>query len=263
MNKLILTIGMGLLSLVLSQNLIAQEKTSSGEIELVLHQDSLFWQHYNNCNVDEMRKFFTDDVEFYHDKGGIIKGADSVISVSKRNLCSNENFRLRREVVAGSVKVFPMKNAETIYGAILSGEHKFYVLEKGKEPRLDGLAKFTHLFMKTDSGWKMSRVLSYDHGPAPYVNSRKKITLNQQTLNRHVGNYHGTQTGLCVINEEQGVLKLAIGDKKLVLYPETETVFFATDRDLTFEFATDTSSKKRKMIVRENGRVVEEAIEKN
>ena len=263
MNKLILTIGMALLSLVVSQNLIAQEKTSSGELELVLHQDSLFWQHYNNCNVEEMRNFFTDDVEFYHDKGGTIKGVDSVISVSKRNLCSNENFRLRREAVAGSVKVFPMKNGETIYGAILSGEHVFYVLEKGKEPRIDGRAKFTHLFVKTDGGWKMSRVLSYDHGPAPYVNSRKKINVNRRVLNRHVGNYHTSQMGLCVINEELGFLNLIIGDKKFLLLPETETIFFTTDRDLTFEFATDSASKKRKMIVRENGKVVEEAIEKN
>ena len=262
MNKLILTIGMALLSLVVSQNLIAQEKTASGELELVLHQDSLFWQHYNNCNVEEMQKFFTDDVEFYHDKGGAIKGVDSMISVSKRNLCSNENFLLRREAVAGSVKVFPMKNGQTIYGAILSGEHMFYVLEKGKEPRIDGRAKFTHLFIKTASGWKMSRVLSYDHGPAPYVTHRKEITVNRQTLNRHIGNYLGPQTGLCVVNEEHGFLNLIIGEKKFLLLPETETIFFATDRDLTFEFATDNSSKIRKMIVRENGKVVEEAIEK-
>jgi hypothetical protein len=261
MNKLVLIIGMKLLSLVLSENLSAQERTAS-EMELVLRQDSLFWQHYNSCNVEEMQKFFTDDVEFYHDKGGTIKGVDSVISVSKRNLCSNENFRLRRQAVAGSIKVFSMKNGETIYGAILSGEHLFYVLEKGKEPRLDGLAKFTHLFLKTDSGWKMSRVFSYDHGPAPYVNGRKKITVNQQTLKRHVGNYHASQTGLCVVNEEQGCLNLIIGDKRFLIVPETESMFFMTDRDLTFEFVTDSSSKKRKMIVRENGKVVDEAIEK-
>jgi hypothetical protein len=87
--------------------------------------------------------------------------------------------------------------------------------------------------------------------------------VNRQTLNRHVGNYDGPQTGLCIISEEQGLLNLIIGDKKFLLHPETETIFFATDRDLTFEFATDSSSRKRKMIVRENGKVVEEAIEKN
>jgi hypothetical protein len=159
--------------------------------------------------------------------------------------------------------VFLMKNGEPIYGAILSGEHMFYVLEKGKEPRLDGQAKFTHLFIKTTGGWQMSRVLSYDHGPASYVNHRKEIRVNQRTLNRHVGSYHGPQTGLCVINEEGGFLNLTIGEKKFLLRPETETIFFASDRDLTFEFATDSSSKARKMIVRENGKVVEVATEKN
>jgi hypothetical protein len=58
------------------------------------------------------------------------------------------------------------------YGAILTGEHVFYILEKGKSERLDGLAKFTHVWRFKDNEWKMHRVLSYDHGPAPYINKR-------------------------------------------------------------------------------------------
>ena len=53
-----------------------------------------------------------------------------------------------------------------VYGAILSGEHVFYVRQKGKPEVLDGRAKFTHLWLLKDGVWKMSRVLSYDHGPA-------------------------------------------------------------------------------------------------
>jgi hypothetical protein len=200
-----------------------------------------------------MRSFFTDDIEFYHDKGGVINGLDNFLMVSKRNLCSNENFRLRREAVPASVKAFPMKDQDKIYGAILSGQHVFYIIEKGKEPRLDGLARFTHLWLKTEDGWKMSRVLSYDHGPAPYVSNRKGIMLNEKSLMRYDGKYQGPQSGLCEIKHGDGVLTLTIGDNIFNLHPESETTFFSKDRDLTFEF------KENKMIVREQGKIVEEA----
>jgi hypothetical protein len=242
------------LPLLLCGNLNAQNKTADDEMKEVLALDSTFWQHYNNCNIDAMCSFFTDDIEFYHDKGGILNGLDNVLATSKRNLCSNDNFRLRREMVAGSEKVFPMKDGEKLYGAILSGQHVFYILEKGKEPRLDGLARFTHLLLKTESGWKMSRVLSYDHGPAPYVNQRKQVVVPEKILQRYEGTYKAPQAGLCQVKHANGSIMLTIGDKIYKLLPESDMVFFSADRDLTFEFKEDT------MIVREQGRVVEEAI---
>jgi Domain of unknown function (DUF4440) len=132
----------------------------------ILQKDSLFWTAYNQCDTDNFQEFFTADVEFYHDKGGITNGLDNLMALTKKNLCGTNNFRLRREVVEGTVKVFPLHTNGVIYGAIISGEHVFYILENGKEPRLDGLAKFTHVWLLNDGNWKMARILSYDHGPA-------------------------------------------------------------------------------------------------
>ena len=249
-----LSISAILFSLVLCEYSLAQNKPVDEELQEVYNLDSIFWGHYNTCNIDAMRSFFTDDIEFYHDKGGVINGLDNFLTVSKRNLCSNDNFRLRREAVTGSVKAFPMKDEGKLYGAILSGQHVFYIIENGKEPRLDGLARFSHLWLKTESGWKMSRVFSYDHGPPPYVNHRKEIVLSERTLKRYDGKYNAPQSGLCEIKHADGSLELTIGDKKLKLLPETETLFFSKDRDLTFEFSDN------KMIVREQGNIVEEAI---
>jgi len=128
----------------------------------ILHLDSLFWQAYNTCNVDKMSTFFTDDIEFYHDKGGLTSGKTIFIESVRNGLCGNSNSFLRREERKGSVEVFPMNN----YGAIISGEHYFYVNQKGKAEFLDGLAKFTHVWVLQNNEWKMRRVLSYDHGPA-------------------------------------------------------------------------------------------------
>lgn len=242
------------LLIIFCEHVNAQNKTVDDELKAALAKDSIFWQHYNTCNIDAMRGFFTDDVEFYHDKGGVLNGLDNLLSSSKKNLCGNDNFRLRREVVAGSVKIFPMKDGDKLYGAILSGQHVFYVLEKGKEPRLDGLARFTHLLLKTESGWKMSRVLSYDHGPAQYVNHRKEIVVSETILRHYEGTYKAPHSGLCGIKYIDGVLTLTIGDKIFKLLPESDIMFFSADRDLTFEFKED------RMIVREQGKVVEEAI---
>ncbi|MCU7547549.1 nuclear transport factor 2 family protein [Chitinophagaceae bacterium LB-8] len=131
----------------------------------ILHKDSLFWAAYNKCDTESFPQFFTNDVEFYHDKGGMTIGLDGIISNMKKNLCGTNTFRLRREAVEGSVKVFPLQNSGVIYGAVISGEHVFYIIEKGTE-RLDGLAKFTHVWLLKDGTWKMARILSYDHGPA-------------------------------------------------------------------------------------------------
>ena len=138
----------------------------------IFEKDSLFWTTYNTCDTIGFQKYFTDDVEFYHDKGGITLGLKNLTATIKNNLCGTNNFRLRREAVQGTLKVFPLQSGDKIYGAILSGDHVFYVLEAGKDPRLDGQAKFTHLWLMKDGKWKMARVLSYDHGPATSHNKK-------------------------------------------------------------------------------------------
>jgi hypothetical protein len=125
----------------------------------ILHLDSAFWKAYNECNVAKMEEFFTPDMEFYHDKGGLTVTSDSLFKSVRKGLCGNPNWYLRREVIPGTVTVYPLNN----YGAIISGEHLFFVNEKGKKEYLDGIARFTHVWRYKDNQWKMHRILSYDH----------------------------------------------------------------------------------------------------
>ncbi len=229
----------------------------------ILAKDSLFWATYNNCDTENMQQFFTEDVEFYHDKGGLTLGREKLITELKNNLCSNGDFKLRREAIKGSLKVYSLQGSSGIYGAILSGEHVFYVLEKGKEERLDGLAKFTHVWILSDHVWKMSRILSYDHGSAPYVNHRKAIKLTNKILDQFIGQYLAPQSGICKVQREIGQLHLLIGDEKYILYAQSANSFFVKDRDLTFEFSKNEKGNVSKLMVRENGNLVEEAVRKN
>lgn len=146
----------------------ANAQTNDQLTQIILTQDSLFWNTYNTCDVNGMERFFTPEVEFYHDKGGPSKGRDQLLEVSRKNLCGNAAFRLRREAVPGTLQVYPMHHNNAVYGAILSGEHVFSIVENGQPPRLDGQARFTHLWLLQDGVWRMSRILSYDHGPARY-----------------------------------------------------------------------------------------------
>lgn len=222
-----------------------------------LKSDSLFWIAYNKCKVDEMMHFIPADVEFYHDKGGITKGAADLRVTFQKNLCGNKDFHLRREAIHKTVQIFPMKKDDKLYGLLISGDHYFYINETGKKEFRDGLAKFTDLWTLENGEWKMSRILSYDHGPAPYLNERKEIKLSPDILKIYKGKYNSTKNGLISIEPQNNVLHLNVGGKILVLYPETQNKFFVKEKDLVFEFVKE-KNKVVIMNVYENGNILEE-----
>jgi hypothetical protein len=69
------------------------------------------------------------------------------------------DFRARRELVKGSMAVYPLNN----YGAVETGRHDFYAIEVGKPDRMTESAQFLHLWKKDGDHWKLTRVVSYDH----------------------------------------------------------------------------------------------------
>ncbi|MGV3458870.1 MAG: nuclear transport factor 2 family protein [Flavobacterium sp.] len=139
----------------------AQEPETSQLYKDVVALDKAVFDAYNRCDTEAVKKYFSDDLEFYHDKGGVTLGAETLAEITKKNLCSRPGWKIRRELIPSSVKVYPMDN----YGVIITGEHLFYVTENGKES-LTGRALFTHLCRYRDGKWQITRVLSYSHGPA-------------------------------------------------------------------------------------------------
>lgn len=230
-----------------------QEKVTAS----ILHLDSLFWNAYNTCDTAGFKKFFTNDIEFYHDKGGITSGAEALIESLKKNICGG-GYKLRREEVTETVKVYSLQNGNEIYGTIISGEHLFYITEKGKDEFQSGQALFTELWLLKDGAWRMARVLSYNHHEPDYVNKRTAIKLDENKLDQLTGIYKAPQSGEINIQKEDGHLLMLIREQRYIIYPESETVFFSKERDLTFEFVKN-NNKVSKMIVREKGNIVEEA----
>lgn len=238
---------------------ISYSQSSVDELSsTILHKDSLFWEAYNSCDVNSFKVFFTKDLEFYHDKGGITLGIDALIESFNKGVCGEgNNFKLRREAVNGTVHVFPMRKSGVVYGAILIGEHLFYIQEKGKKERADGLAKFSHLWILENDEWRMKRVLSYDHQPAPYINKRVTTQLSQGILKSYAGKYRGPETGFFLVTPGKDFLIAETGGKKILIYPSGENLFFMKERDLVFEFIKK-GNIVEKVIVRENDEVAEE-----
>ena len=136
-----------------------QYPASQKELETtIIKLDAEAFNAYNNCDLEKFKTFFTDDLEFYHDKNGIIETSAKLVEAMKTGMCNKPDWKLRREALKSTLQVYPLAS----YGAILMGEHNFYVTENGTE-KLEGRAKFTHLWLLTKEGWKMSRVLSFDH----------------------------------------------------------------------------------------------------
>ena len=113
--------------------------------------DSLVFANVYTCNSEKNETFFTDDIEFYHDKGGLTRSRKTLVEELRNNFCGEGKTKLRRELIKGSMQVFPIKN----YGAVQLGDHRFYVTENGKEV-LSGVAKFIHVWKYENGKWRIS-----------------------------------------------------------------------------------------------------------
>jgi len=247
------------LFIVLSNNLLIAQSPSNTDTDSVkntiLKLDQEFWKSYNTCDIETFKTFFIQDFEFYHDKGGLTAGLDHMMELVKSGLCGSENPRVRREVIEGSVNVYPLRN----YGAIISGEHRFYITEKGKKERLTEVAKFTHVWQHNDKKWKMTRVLSYDHQPAPQNTDKKEISVTDEILAQYLGTYQAPKTGTVVVSKKGNLLQITAGKMEMIVYPQSKNLFFHKQSPLTFEFVKDAQDTTIKFIVRENGNIAEEA----
>ena len=123
--------------------------------------DTAFFNAYNKCEIAKIEALFTNDVEFYHEKRGLIAGRISVMEGITKNLCGDADNKVRRELVAGSLQVYALND----YGALETGEHRFYLTQKGQKEKLDGVGKFANIWRKQDGQWRISRVLSYGFRP--------------------------------------------------------------------------------------------------
>lgn len=121
----------------------------------MLALDTAMFDSFNRCadpaQLAKHAAFFARDVEFYHDLGGVLWGADAVIESTRKNACG----KFRRELDAQSFRVYPIPG----FGAMITGTHRFC----HTPTTCEGAGEFTMVWKQTGEQWLVTRTLSYAH----------------------------------------------------------------------------------------------------
>jgi ketosteroid isomerase-like protein len=134
--------------------------------EIAAVDAELFEAFFVTHDLDALARLVADDLEFVHDKHGLMPGGkEAFLAGAARNIeleAAGTNVRARRELVRGTLEVFPLDG----YGAVELGHHRFFGVTPGEADTLRETGRFVHLWRATADGWQLARVVSYDHRPA-------------------------------------------------------------------------------------------------
>lgn len=161
-----------MLGLILMAAAIPAEPDLTAQIAA---RDTAFFDlFFTGCDPAKARTFVTDDLEFYHDKDGVVaRGGDAFIADYAKGCEAKkapDAWRSRRELVPQTLKVWPVPGL----GAIERGEHLFYERRGDGPEALVGRALFTQLWRLEPDGWRVALILSYDHSPAGEAAAQKR-----------------------------------------------------------------------------------------
>ena len=129
----------------------AQVDNSSELYKTIEKLDKELFDAYNTCtkNLDKHASFYSDDIEFFHDKGGLQTSKVELVESIKNNICG----KVKRELVPGSLEVHKIPN----YGVVVIGYHKFHNLV---EKSISDPAKFILFWKQNEDDWKLTKVVS-------------------------------------------------------------------------------------------------------
>ncbi|MCO1334209.1 DUF4440 domain-containing protein [Microbulbifer sp. OS29] len=118
--------------------------------------DTGLFESFNNCQspgqLEKHASYFSPDVEFYHDNGGVTWDRNSMISNTQKNACGNYT----RKLITGSFKAYPING----FGAITEGVHIFC---ETKTKKCEGKSDFVMVWRNINNKWEITRALSYGH----------------------------------------------------------------------------------------------------
>jgi hypothetical protein len=125
--------------------------------------ESLFAAVFDSCDPVAVAALTVADFEFIHDKWGqIAKSRDEFVKAilgSCERQKQGTDFKATRRLIKSSIAIYRMKD----YGALQTGEHQFYRVEKDGTLSPTEYAKFTHLWREEKGRLLLAKVISYAH----------------------------------------------------------------------------------------------------
>jgi hypothetical protein len=157
-SKIMTRLAMGLLMIVAGSAQADALKPTDALFQKIQQADQSLFDAYNRCDIKVLGDSVEDNLEFYHDKGGLAVGRDAFLTSTKTYVCG----KVRRELLPDTLEVYPIKD----FGAIEIGKHIF--CDPAKTPKCvyetGGEGKFFMLWkLGSDGQYRLSRVISYDH----------------------------------------------------------------------------------------------------
>lgn len=122
--------------------------------QTVARLDTEMFAAFNAHDVSKLMAYFADNVEFYHDKGGLSNFAQTREGFTRLFAQSPD---ITRTLVLGTLEVYPVKE----YGAMHIATQRFCHVENGHNEC--GNSKFVMVWQQLAGTWKITRVVSYDH----------------------------------------------------------------------------------------------------
>jgi len=81
--------------------------------DTIVSLDKRLFDAYNSCDMDTQTALYSEDLEFFHDKGGLMTSKEKLLIALKNNICD----KITRTLIKGSIEVYPIKD----YGAVEIG----------------------------------------------------------------------------------------------------------------------------------------------
>ena len=106
----------------------------------IVAMDTEFFDAYNQCDLEKQAAIYADEIEFFHDRGGLSESKEGILNSTRDNICG----KVTRTLVAESIEVYPIHE----YGAIQIGWHKFYNKE---EPEAVSIPSKFIIFWKNEN----------------------------------------------------------------------------------------------------------------
>ena len=116
----------------------------------IIHMDSVYFNAYNSCDMETQAHIYADNIEFYHDKGGLMTSKQELLDAIKKNICG----KVTRQLVPGSIEVYPIAG----FGAVEIGLHRFINHAEGDSRSKPD--KFVVVWQHKDDQWLITRVIS-------------------------------------------------------------------------------------------------------
>jgi hypothetical protein len=115
----------------------------------VVRLDSIYFGAYNTGKGRVIDSLTADDLEFYHDRGGLLTSKPGYLKSLEKNIYG----KVTRTLTLGSLEVYEIPN----YGAIEFGYHSFTNIT---EPGGTHPSKFVIIWQHKGEQWLVSRVIS-------------------------------------------------------------------------------------------------------